>query len=131
MLTAASTAINQIGEGMPSKAPAPNDMPAAKLIEQSLPGLKLAPLDDALRKQFGIDAKVKGVLITEADPASPAGQMGVKAGDVIVEVAQDQVAILDDIVKSIDKVKKANRKAILLRLEDAKGELRFVAVQLP
>ena len=115
----------------PGKAPAPADTPAAKLIEQSLPGLKLAPLDDALRKQFGIEAKVKGVLVTESDPASPAGQKGVKAGDVIVEVAQDAVNALDDIVKSIDKVKKANRKAILLRLEDAKGELRFVAVQLP
>ena len=115
----------------PGKAPPPSDTPAAKQIEQSLPGLKLAPLDDALRKQFGIDAKVKGVLVTEADSASPSGQKGIKAGDVIVEVAQDSVAGLEDIVKSIDKVKKAGRKAVLLRLEDAKGELRFVAVQLP
>jgi serine protease Do len=104
---------------------------AAKQLSTSLPGLKLAPLDDQLRRQYGIDAKVKGILVTEADPASASGQKGVKAGDVIVEVAQDPANTLDDMVKSIDKVKKAGRKAVLLRIENAKGEMRFEAVQLP
>ena len=35
-----------------------------------------------------------------------------------------------DVGASIDKVKKAGRRAILLRLEDGKGDLRFVAVPL-
>ncbi len=104
---------------------------AVNQLSLSLPGLKLSPLDDALRKQYGIDGKVKGILVTEADPTSAAGQKGVKAGDVIVEVAQDPANSLDDIVKSIDKVKKAGRKAVLMRIENAKGELRFEAVQLP
>ncbi len=120
----------------PGDAPKSATPPAAagdvaKQLAASLPGLKLSPLDDALRKQYGIDAKVKGILVTEADPASPAGQKGVQAGDVIVEVAQDPANSLDDIVKSIDKVKKAGRKAILMRIENAKGEMRFEAVQLP
>jgi serine protease Do len=124
--------INAKTDPKQSQATPPVDTPAIKQLEQSLPGLKLSVLDETTRKQFGIDAKVaKGVVVTEADPASPGGQKGVKAGDVIVEVAQDPIASLDDIVKSIDKVKKAGRKAVLLRLEDAKGELRFVAVQLP
>ena len=50
--------------------------------------------------------------------------------DVIVEAAQDPVSAVADISASIDKVKKAGRKAILLRLEDSKGDLRFVAVPL-
>lgn len=115
-----------------SKGDAPRGSDAAeKALAQSLVGVKLAPLTDELRSKFGIDAKVKGVVVTEIDQASPAAQKGVRAGDAIVEVAQDQVSTLDDIVKAIDKVKKAGRKAVLLRLEDAKGELRFVAVPLP
>jgi serine protease Do len=94
----------------------------------SLIGLVLAPLTDELRTKHGIDKKVKGIIVLEVDPASPAAEKGVKAGDVIVEVAQDAVTSLDDITKSIDKVKKAGRKAVLLRLEDGKGDLRFVAV---
>ncbi len=112
-------------------APAPGNTPAEKALEQSLVGVKLAPLTDDQRKKFGIDAKVKGVVVTEIDPQSPAAQKGLKAGDTIVEVAQETVSTLDDIVKSIDKIKKAGRKAVLLRLEDAKGELRFVAVPIP
>jgi serine protease Do len=115
----------------PKSGQTPTAPDAAKQLALSLPGLKLSPLDEALRKQYGIDAKVKGVLVTEADPTSPGGQKGIKAGDVIVEVAQDPANTLDDIIKSIDKVKKAGRKAVLLRIENAKGEMRFEAVQLP
>jgi serine protease Do len=98
--------------------------------DQSLFGLKVAPLTDDLRKKFNIDAKVKGVVVTEADPQAPAAKKGVKAGDVIVEVAQDAVQSADDMARSIDKVRKSGRKAVLLRVEDGKGELRFVAVPL-
>ncbi len=97
---------------------------------QSLLGLKLAPLDEKLRAKFGIDAKVKGVVVLEVDPVAPAAQKGVRVGDVIVEAAQDQVASVSDVGASIEKVRKAGRRAILLRLEDGRGDLRFVAVPL-
>jgi serine protease Do len=94
----------------------------------SLIGLVLAPLNDELRTKHNIGKDMKGVIVLEVDPASPAAERGVKVGDVIVEVAQEAVTSLDDISKSVDKVKKAGRKAVLLRLEDGKGDLRFVAV---
>ena len=93
-------------------------------------GLKLAPLDDPLRKKYNIDAKVKGVVVLEVDPQSPAAQKGVRIGDVIVEAAQDAASAGADVAASIEKVKKAGRRAILLRLEDGRGDLRFVAVPL-
>jgi serine protease Do len=104
--------------------------PPVETEQQSLVGLKIAPLDDVIRKRFSLDAKVKGVVVLEVDPASPSAQKGVRVGDVIVEVGQEPVASPDDVAKSVDKVKKAGRKAVLLRLEDAKGDLRFVAVPL-
>src|SRR4029079_19292176 len=94
----------------------------------SLIGLVLAPLNDELRTKHNLGKDMKGVIVLEVAPASPAAERGVKVGDVIVEVAQEAVTSLDDISKSVDKVKKAGRKAVLLRLEDGKGDLRFVAV---
>jgi serine protease Do len=92
-------------------------------------GMTLAPLDEALRKRFSIDAKVtKGLVVTEVAPTSPAGRKGIKAGDVIVEVAQEPVAATADAAKSVDKVRKAGRRAVLMRVEDPKGQMRFVAV---
>jgi serine protease Do len=71
------------------------------------------------------------VVVTEVDPASPAASKNIKPGDVIVEAAQEQVGTPEDVARSVEKVKKAGRKAVLLRVEDAKGDLRFVAVPLP
>ena len=93
-------------------------------------GMKLSPLTDAARQKYNLDAKVSGVLVEEVDPQSPAAQKGIKAGDVIVEAGQDPVLKPDDVAKSVDKVRKSGRKAVLLRVEDGKGELRFVAVPL-
>ncbi|WP_045835221.1 Do family serine endopeptidase [Hyphomicrobium sp. 99] len=91
-------------------------------------GLTLSPLSDDLRKKYNLDDKIKGVVVEAVDPQSPAASKGLKPGDVIVEAAQDIVSDPDDVAKSIEKVKKAGRKAVLLRVEDSKGDLRFVAV---
>jgi len=91
-------------------------------------GLQLSPLNDDLRKKYDLDDKIKGVVVEAVDPQSPAASKGLKVGDVIVEAAQDSVSEPDDVVKSIEKVKKAGRKAVLLRVENGKGDLRFVAV---
>jgi serine protease Do len=112
-----------------------DDLTGPKKAEESAPekaliGLKLSPLTDELRQKFGIDAKVKGVMIMEIDPQSPAAAKNLKVGDVIVEAAQDQIDTVDDIAKSVDKVKKSGRKQVLLRIEGSKGDTRFVAVPI-
>ncbi len=66
----------------------------------------------------------------EVDPQSPAAGKNIKPGDVIVEAGQEPVSAPEDVGKSVDKVRKTGRKAVLLRIEDGKGDLRFVAVPL-
>jgi serine protease Do len=93
-------------------------------------GLRLAPLDEELRKKHGLDASTKGVVVTEVDPQSLAARRGVKVGDVVVEVGQDAVSSVADVTAEIEKVRKAGRKVVLLRIESAKGELRSVALPI-
>ncbi|MGQ0457081.1 MAG: Do family serine endopeptidase [Hyphomicrobium sp.] len=93
-------------------------------------GLKIAPLTTALRRKYNLDDRITGVVVEEVDPQSPAAQKGLKEGDVIVEAAQDQVTKPGDLERSVGKVKSSGRKAVLLRVEDGKGDLRFVAVPL-
>ena len=91
-------------------------------------GLKLGELTDDARKKYGLDQKIAGVLVEDVDPGSAAAQKGIKVGDVIVEAGQDTVSKPEDVAKSVEKVKRSGRKAVLLRVEDGKGDLRFVAV---
>jgi serine protease Do len=95
---------------------------------EELLGLSISPLTEELRGKFHIGKGVEGVVITEVDPDSPAGQKDVKPGDVIVEVTQEPVKEPQEVLARIDAVKKAGRKSVLLLISDAKGELRFVAV---
>ena len=98
--------------------------------EASLVGLKLTELTDDLRQKFGIDKKVQGVVVIEVDPASPAVQKNIKIGDVIIEVTQEPVTSTDQILKKADETRKSGRKALLLGVQDPKGEFRFVGLPL-
>ena len=96
----------------------------------SVLGMKLVPLNDDLRKKFNIDSKTNGLIVEDVDGQSQAAQKGIKAGDVLVEAGQDTLSKPEDLAKSVDKVRSSGRKAVLLRVEDGKGDLRFVAVPL-
>jgi len=91
-------------------------------------GLSLLPLTDEARSRLGFDAKVKGVLVADIDPSSQAATKNIKVGDVITEAQQEPVASPEDLEKAIEKVKKSGGKSILLLVEDAKGDTRFVAI---
>jgi serine protease Do len=90
-------------------------------------GLKLSALTDELRSKYGIGAEVKGAIVNEVDPKSPAAEK-IKAGDVIVQAANEPVSDPRDIAKRVESVKKSSRKSVMLEVEDAKGGHRFVSV---
>ena len=110
------------GKGKQGQAPAG---PKASVI-----GLTLTPITDELRTKYGLAKTKSGLVVLEVDPASPAAEKGIKVGDVVVEAAQQAVSSIEDLNGSIDKMREANRKAVLLRLEDGKGDTRFVAVAI-
>jgi serine protease Do len=93
-------------------------------------GLTLAPMSDDLRKKFSLSPRAQGVVIVGVEASSAAAKRNIKAGDVIVEAAQEAVKTPEDLSRNIEKMRKAGRKQILLRIEDAKGDMRFVAVPI-
>lgn len=98
--------------------------------ETKVLGLTLGALDDGAREKYKLNAEVKGVLITDVDPSSAAAEKGIAAGDLIVEVAQEQVLAPEDVAKTVDKQKGMGRKSVLLLVSNAGGDLRFVAVKI-
>jgi len=88
-------------------------------------GVKLAELTPDLRTKFQIGADQKGVVITDVDAGTPAADRSLKPGDVIVEVAQEEVKTPADVNALIDKARKANRKSVLLLVQSGDSP-RFV-----
>jgi serine protease Do len=92
-------------------------------------GLSLAKLSPELRDKFDIDPSIEGVVITEVANDSAGALKGLRAGDVIVEVAQEAVKDPKDVSERVKKAKAAGRKSVLM-LVDRQGDLRFVAIKL-
>ena len=82
------------------------------------------------RRRFRLDPKVDGVVVTDVDADSPAGQKNIRAGDVITEVAQQKVNSPDDVTAKLDAEKKAGHKVVLLQVSRG-GELTFIGVRMP
>ncbi|MFC3070948.1 Do family serine endopeptidase [Phenylobacterium soli] len=77
-------------------------------------GLKLAPLDDATRRQLGLPAEVRGAAVLSVDESSDAGEKGLKRGDVIVRAGDRAVTSAADVAAVVDQAKKAGRPSVLV-----------------
>lgn len=93
-------------------------------------GLSVAEMSDELRIKYGLSQSATGLVVTDIESTSAIAKKNIAVGDVIVEVANEKVSKLADMRKAIAKVRKSDRKALLLRVETAKGDLRFIAVPL-
>ena len=86
-------------------------------------GLSLAPASD----RSGPDSK--GVVIVEVNPDSKAAEKGLKAGDIILEVAGNEVSNPDDVAEGVRKAKDKGRTAVHMLVRSG-GSQRFIALPL-
>jgi serine protease Do len=84
-------------------------------------GLTLAPITPDARDHYQLGQDQKGVLITDVAAGSPAAERGVKPGDVIVEVQQQEVNTPADVVDRVERVRKTNRRSVLLLIQGQDG----------
>ena len=96
---------------------------AAKGTDVPKLGLTLAPANSVA------GAGKDGVVVTEVDPKSAAGERGFKEGDVILEVAGKSVANVADVREAISAARSDNKNSVLMRVKTG-GSSRFVAVPL-
>jgi serine protease Do len=92
-------------------------------------GLTLSNISPELKEKFSLADDSKGVVVVDVVKDSPAAEKGLKAGDVIVEAAQEEIKNATQVAGKIDDAKKAGRKSILLLVE-RQGDLRFIALRL-
>jgi serine protease Do len=109
---------------VPASVPAPDEP-----VEKEILGVTVAAISDELREQLGLDASATGLVVGAVDEASEAFEKGLRAGDVITEAGQQNLANIKDLEDRIDEAKEAGRKSLLLLVRRS-GEPRFVALSL-
>ncbi len=93
------------------------------------PGVRLAPLGDDARKQYGIDPKVSGVLIASVEADCEARDLGITAGDVITAVQGNVVQSPDDVRHAIQRAHE-QRRPYLAVLVQSKSNARWVSISI-
>ncbi|MBB1125419.1 Do family serine endopeptidase [Thiospirillum jenense] len=116
---------NETAEQLPQLSPSASDNHSPAAAFQL--GLYLAELTPARRVEYGLNADVTGVVVTQVQPGSAAAQAGIQPGSVISMVGQQAVAKTADVSAQLQQAIKDQRPAVLLRIERG-GEQRFIAV---
>jgi Do/DeqQ family serine protease len=87
-------------------------------------GLTVETITPSLARQLGVRAGTQGVVVTEVDPAGPAAEAGVQAGDIITQVNRQPVRSPADVNSAMQK---SNRSTLLLL--NRGGQNFYVSVQ--
>lgn len=92
-------------------------------------GLTVSSITDKMRGDFNLSTDLQGVLITGVSADGTAAEKGLRPGDVIVEVGQEEVVSPAQVVAKVEEARESGRKSILL-LVNRSGDLRFFAVRI-
>jgi serine protease Do len=92
-------------------------------------GMHLAPLTERLRHELRLGKDVHGVVITGVDSGSPADDVGLSEGDVVVSIDQQPVDTPEQAVKKLHEAEKSPRKSALLLL-NRHGVTEYVGLRL-
>lgn len=93
-------------------------------------GVSIEDLNDQRRDEYAVDDSVStGVLIVDVDPQSEAGEKGLIAGDVIVEINQTPLTDTNAAMKAVEDAQAKERSSVLLLINRG-GDVRFIALKI-
>jgi serine protease Do len=93
------------------------------------PGVQLAPITDAARKNYGLDAKLTGALVASVETDCEARDLGIVPGDVIIAVLGAPVTGPDDVHHAMQKAHEERRPALAFLLQGKSG-VRWVSLSI-
>lgn len=106
-----------------------DSQPEVKGDETEIMGLVLRNLTPDSRAEFGILKDAQGALVVSVDGDAPAVDSGIRRGDLISEIDQQQVTNVAEAVAALKKAKAEGRKSSLILL-NSRDTIRFVALRL-
>ena len=87
-------------------------------------GLSVQDITPELAQQLGLNPDEQGVVISGVDPGSPAGEAGLRTGDVVKEVNRQEIHSLNDYNQALEKAKQD--KSLLFVIKRGGGTLYVV-----
>ena len=83
-------------------------------------------LTPELAKRFGAKEGDAGVVVVKVDSNSKAFEVGIRPGDVVLQINQKEIATIEEYKKAVAKLKAKDRILLLIR---RKGEDLFLTIR--
>jgi serine protease Do len=117
----------------------PNYMPAQgvmraqaaqMMIEKAPdPGMRLAPITEPARQQYGLDPELSGALVTAVEPDCEARELEIVPGDVITNIEGEPVTTPDDVRHAIETAHDERRRYLAMLVQSRNG-VRWVSLSI-
>jgi serine protease Do len=109
----------------------PNAMPGGGIMDAHMaeamiqrmpdPGIRLASLTDATRRQYGIDPNQTGALVASVETDCEARDLGIVAGDVVTAVQGAPVTTPDDVRRAVRTAHELSRPYLAVLVQGRSG----------
>jgi serine protease Do len=114
---------------MPNGGVMSTHMAEAMIQKMPDPGVRLAPLTDDARKQYGVDPKLNGVLVASVEKDCEARDLGIVPGDVVTAVQGQPVATPDDVRRAVQAAHSQGRPYLAVLVQGKSGA-RWVSLSI-
>jgi serine protease Do len=111
---------------LPSDALAKNGPSVSRGDHDALTGVEVTNLDRDARDELRVPNTVKGTVITQVEPSSPAYEAGLRENDVILEINRQPIQSTEDFTKAT--AGKGGSGETLVKIWNQNGT-HYVAVQ--
>ena len=91
-----------------------------------LNGVSVGDVDRESRRQYGIPSRIQGALVTAVEPDSAAAEVGLRQGDVILEINRQRVRNAEDAIELTEESTPSMRT--LLRIYNNRIGFRYVII---
>jgi serine protease Do len=91
-------------------------------------GMSLEELTRPVRTELDIPPGVEGLLVTDVDPAKPAGRAGLQRGDIIMRVGNDEILSLRSFEEAVKGARLGKPVLFLVRRGDTES---FLGIRIP
>jgi serine protease Do len=108
----------------------PNDQNAPAVPAGQALGLSLQPLTADIARAVNVPASTRGLVVTNVDPNSDAGEKGIRRGDVILSVNRQAVTTTAQVATAVDAARRAGRTAVLLLVKRGQAPEIFIGVDI-
>jgi serine protease Do len=88
-------------------------------------GMKIANVDDELRRRYNLAEGTEGVIVTEVNRDSYAAEKGVRPGDIIIEASHSSVSSVEEVSDAVKKAMDDDKRTILMLIETSAGPRYF------